>query len=904
LGQSSAVGFRFVRWSTIAFALALFCVLGAARAEAAPLISGQQEVWPQKEWGTGNDELENPVMLGVDSSDGSVYIGDTSSTFENVRIQKFTANGEFKAATAGIPSLPSGVIGVAVDPDLKQFYVLTSQFDEANERWIAEKILVFSTEPVGEELVETGVKEISLPTSGPEALISPNDIVVDPQNDQLVIPASDEAGHIVIEMVNHETGATVARYTETGSEIEPERFGIAVDSQGLTYVVTGSASQSSIRAYTLPVDFGTPLSLTPVPGFEAAATSEEWPTSQFRLRAGPELARFGPGHEVAVDSTPTGDMLYFKTERRFHEATEPGVFYVHGYSVAGEATSVIYGGGVSEPGECAVQTPGAALGVGPDESLVVLDQGEQVFEETFPSFFPQVVRFGPQTSGLSCPVPAAALELLEGSTPVSTVETGKTVTMDGSESDFGSQTLTEMTWTVEDSAGNVVFTESKDAASSTTSIPFDFTTPGDYIVRLKVKTSAPTGLGNTVSTARTLTVTGGSATTHTLGITKTGTGTGTVTCKVDGGTAAACPSTVDDGDSVEVIATPDTGSELGAVSGTGSAAACTTAPCTFTANADGTVSVEFKLETTPPTTHTLGITKTGTGTGTVTCKIDGGTAAACPSTVDDGDTVEVIATPDTGSELGAVSGTGSAAACTTAPCTFTATADSTVSVEFKAQTPPPPAKHKVTITKAGDGSGSVKCDSGECGEYAEGTEVTLTATADSGSTFTGWSGANCSGTGSCTVKVGSGDVTVTATFSKNSSPEQPKQPEQPKPTEPPHGSTPPSNVVKPGAVKPNSAGASLTVTVPGPGTLAASGKGVVTTKVNAKGAGPVQLKLKLTSAEKKTLAKKGKVTIKVKIVFTPTGGTPGTSTKTITFKAKAGHGKASGSVASLLRSVI
>jgi hypothetical protein len=45
-----------------------------------------------------------------------------------------------------------------------------------------------------------------------------------------------------------------------------------------------------------------------------------------------------------------------------------------------------------------------------------------------------------------------------------------------------------------------------------------------------------------------------------------------------------------------------------------------------------------------------------------------------------------------------------------------------------------------------------------------GTEVTLTATADAGNTFTGWGGA-CAGTGDCAVTVGA-DTTVTAGFAE------------------------------------------------------------------------------------------------------------------------------------------
>ena len=77
--------------------------------------------------------------------------------------------------------------------------------------------------------------------------------------------------------------------------------------------------------------------------------------------------------------------------------------------------------------------------------------------------------------------------------------------------------------------------------------------------------------------------------------------------------------------------------------------------------------------------------------------------------------------------------------------------------------------YALTITKGGVGSGSVtsvptgiSCGA-DCAEnYAASTNVTLTATPTTGSTFTGWSGA-CSGTGSCVVTMDAAK-SVTATF--------------------------------------------------------------------------------------------------------------------------------------------
>jgi phosphodiesterase/alkaline phosphatase D-like protein len=96
----------------------------------------------------------------------------------------------------------------------------------------------------------------------------------------------------------------------------------------------------------------------------------------------------------------------------------------------------------------------------------------------------------------------------------------------------------------------------------------------------------------------------------------------------------------------------------------------------------------------------------------------------------------------------------------------------------------------------------------------------------------------------------------------------------------------PSNVIKIGSAKQKGLDITLKVTVPGPGALSATGKKMKPAKATAKAAGTTSLKLKLTSAGKTQLKKKGKLKVKVKIVFTPTGGLPGTTTKAVTFKLK------------------
>ena len=82
-----------------------------------------------------------------------------------------------------------------------------------------------------------------------------------------------------------------------------------------------------------------------------------------------------------------------------------------------------------------------------------------------------------------------------------------------------------------------------------------------------------------------------------------------------------------------------------------------------------------------------------------------------------------------------------------------------------------PGSFDLTVAHAGSGSGTVSSEpagiscGSDCSEpYVDGRAVTLTARAAVGSAFSGWSGAGCSGTGSCVVTM-SEARSVTARFS-------------------------------------------------------------------------------------------------------------------------------------------
>jgi hypothetical protein len=89
------------------------------------------------------------------------------------------------------------------------------------------------------------------------------------------------------------------------------------------------------------------------------------------------------------------------------------------------------------------------------------------------------------------------------------------------------------------------------------------------------------------------------------------------------------------------------------------------------------------------------------------------------------------------------------------------------------------ALRTLTVARTGIGSGSVSssptgidCGATCSGQFADGTAITLTADPSSGSTFQGWTGGGCSGTGPCTVTLGA-DTAVDAAFDQRAVPGPP-----------------------------------------------------------------------------------------------------------------------------------
>jgi Divergent InlB B-repeat domain/PASTA domain len=251
---------------------------------------------------------------------------------------------------------------------------------------------------------------------------------------------------------------------------------------------------------------------------------------------------------------------------------------------------------------------------------------------------------------------------------------------------------------------------------------------------------------------------------RTLVITKSGSGTVTSNpAGVDCG--STCAYDFADGASVMLTASAAAGSTF-----TGWSGACsgTSTTCQLALTSDRSATANFA-----PNPH-LTVSTQGTGNGSVTSSPAG---ISCGSTCSSagfslGSTVTLTASAASGSTF-----TGWSGACSgTAPtCQLSMTADRSATATFTADP-------LLTVSTSGSGSGTVtsspagiSCGSTCSRAFALGSSVTLTATAASGSTFTGWSG-DCTGTASTCQLPMTAAHSATATFDAQAAPPPPPSP--------------------------------------------------------------------------------------------------------------------------------
>lgn len=660
------------------------------------------------------EELIDPSAVAFDSEDGSVFVASLNGEFTETVIRKFSKTG----VTEGSLTLPGRYIGMAVDPKLSRLYVLAGVRN--GEVVEATEILAFSTIPNGEgKLPPAQQEKLPVPT-GSEVLINPQEIVVDPSTDNLIVVAheeQDEKNLTTLQRIDVDSATGVGTVSERFVDEDTVTHrgtgtAIAINEAGSIYIVSFREVDPLMSAEVLPASFTASSSLTPVPGFAGAIADRELQGGKVAQPAG--VANRGP--QVAVSTSVDGeDTLYWKNETA---GTLDDEFIVEGWSVGGEARAAVFGGGTEEA-NCRISTVTTALAGLENGNLAVFDQGTLVSEagET-PEFFPVAYQFGPRGSG--CPAPAPEFKLESGGQAVTSVTAGSTVTFNGTETELNAAPSVEGGhWKVEGPCG---FTEAMSGSALTFS--HRFMVPGDYTVRMVIEATATSsegqglglGLGKVFSAQpRKLAVTSGS-----------GPDTPTVGCisPVEGPTAGGTELTI-----------------------TG-------------ANLTGATEVKF---------GTTAVTCTGEVS---TCKVESDTEIKA--------TTPVLAPGTT--DVHVVTAAGESAA--------EAPAD-----QFTAVGPPVPT-FALTVSKTGSGAGSVisspagiKCGVTCSASFNEGSSITLTATASSGSIFAGWGGA-CGGTAaSCVVSIDAAK-SVTATFNLDSTSEETHNPPNENKTTPPNENKP------------------------------------------------------------------------------------------------------------------
>jgi hypothetical protein len=671
--------------------------LSASPGNALAGVSGQLGVWGK--FGPEPGKLLDPAFMGVDTEDGSVFVGSYTFEFDSTRIEKFSESGTFEGAVS-IPGI-EGFVGIAVDSAHHRFYVLESAKDGGTSQWVASRILAFKTAPnASGELEAATVATLPVP-SGANKLVAPREIVVDPSTGDLVILAKDESGKTVLQRIAVDgsgAGTVGAAFVDTGAAIGPWNA-IAISPGGLTYVVSANNSGGELHAATLPAGFSSASTLTSLPGFSAAVGSVGSGSIWIEEPSALEGVNYGP--QVTVTRSSAGEETLFWKSATVSGSDEEAV--IHGYSVNGQTLSVLFGGGATE-GSCKFSARRAALTSGKGESLVVLDQGVEVFHEgEVPPHFPIVSRFGPGGSG--CPAPAPAFKVESAGHVVTSVPKGATVRLEGAGTELNGATLEEVAWKV---SGAETFTET---GTALTTIPSGrFETQGTYTIRPVIKTTPVKGQAVFAAPAQTLVVTApGAGPKFPLNLTPGGTGSGTFRCKVEGGAEEACAAEYEAGKQVEVVAAPNGDSEF-----SGWTADCLgTGTCKVKMSAEHVIGAVFVAKE-------FALTVTPASNGTVRCDTGAG-AGACAARYPGGTNVTLTPVPVSGFEFdhwtGDCSGSG--------PCVLAMHAPHTVGAAFKLKPAPGGGEPAPGGGGSGNGPGPGGSTGGGSGGGGSSTHGTL-----------------------------------------------------------------------------------------------------------------------------------------------------------------------------------
>src|SRR5579871_44100 len=231
---------------------------------------------------------------------------------------------------------------------------------------------------------------------------------------------------------------------------------------------------------------------------------------------------------------------------------------------------------------------------------------------------------------------------------------------------------------------------------------------------------------------------------ETLSVTLAGSGIGTVTSSPAGiNCGSRCSATFNGDTSITLTAAPASGSSFAGWGG-----ACSgTSVCTIVLTENTSITATFDLLA---GSEKLSVTLGGQGAGTVTSSPAGiNCGSMCSATYPSGTAVSLTATPS-----GTSTFTGWGGACSgTTSCTVVMNAATAVTANFGMEA----NSYALMVQLSGTGGATITsnpagitCGTVCTGNFAPGTQVTLTATPSANSYLVNWGGA-CSGSTTCTV---------------------------------------------------------------------------------------------------------------------------------------------------------
>ncbi len=759
------------------------------------------------------DQFFQTSGFGVDPVDDSVYVLDFKNSTRTVyRLQKFSQDGTLLAATT-IPRLntSTNLYGIAVDHSLGRFYLLqaTKGLDSSNaNRYVATKLLVFSTEPDGAgKLVAPGdvpSGELPLPSTFPSELPleQPDPPSVDPTTHDLILaglsPAStgppNNLPRTVVARISS-TGAELDRFTDTAGVIATksqsrEVFGDGVSPDGQSVYLAAGSNNFRADVYRLPA------SLDSIAVLDGTDSNPKVTSTQPRTGSRILGGGFGPQLTIGPDGT-----LYLPEVLENNAGGREGNIWVRGVSPVDGSSRVLYGGGPSG-GPCRITWSSPAFAADAAGAVFVFDYGANQGGSAVAAVGDRVLKFGGGGSG--CANPLAVLKPNSLPNPTITVQKGEAVSLDASGSELGSRKLLESSWTWSGpEAGDEALTEAADVPPPLT-FSRRFLEAGTYSLDFGMTVDEPAESGFPEekaiwsAPARTLVVKGAtpiakftpSTTTTPAGVPVTFDAAASE--DPTGGAcdqASGCASShsleayrweFDDGsgpaDVVECDGSGDPANCKGdeieeTFANAGSSPKQVTVRLQVTSDDDeksGPFGPESEKQITvnaptPDPELTVGANP-GDGQGKVTSQPAG---IECPSDCqqtfpkDTAVTLTAEATAGTHSHFAGWSV--SAGTCTgvTSPCQVTMDQSRSVTAKFDK------TRFKLSVTKSGSGTvasggGEISCGSDCEHEYEEGSSVTLTPTPAAGFVFKEWTGA-CTGSAGCTVTM-SVARTVGATF--------------------------------------------------------------------------------------------------------------------------------------------